>query len=995
MSAATEIYGTLLSRYPSATPSRSAQEAFSVLEFQFRLLGLVSNGILRAVDSRQAPAVPRSAGMGEWITFLRVTSRSLNDRTEPVAVLARATVFAVLEDFDARSSEGGGLKRLRDHLAHGGPVPVDLSRSSIDALILSIDERLIAFLDAASVSYGTSRSGIKRPILSWSGQKVSLWPTLFVRGRDWHVYSRASGENAAAFFVYGDDAVSSLETSDEVLDAVRDVVRVGRQRGPFSAYLTDVEQDLAGFAEVGTPISTSDTEDGFEVVWEKATSEGTEARRDYFRLGLDDRREWRGENEWVPYTRYLRKLVRWDMVATRLHQSLQTTATALDHEENIALGWDASSRTYRAARVQITDLAGSVERTCSFDEMMGNVDEDLQSNRGQTQVVFLNGEAGIGKTRAMLEAAIARAAVVAESDEEHAEFDLPLYLFVQSTGQVLDNLNTVVAGAVVRTRILTDDGVRALCRNGLMAILIDGFDELLGNARYGDALGSLRPWLNALGGRGVMVVSARSSYYVGQYRTSVARAQRANFPSVRHRIAEMQKWSGDEVRLFAAEFDLEDNLAKLPPDDRRLLQLPFFARVFVEMCRTFQGSWQDVSLAEYLLDQYVAREETKIRGRDGESFLTQSELKRLFATLAELMDEQSEREADEELLKSAAELTIGDQLIAREGLSERLPALCGLSVAGGADVLRFRFQHELFFDQFLAAAATAYLRSDHDQAFVRMLVNSAWRSATISSIVSNVSLEPLTRVLAGGLRVLPDISDQQRAVLSANLGALWSEIVRVSRRMRYEVRDATFSDALDLSNAEAGWLRLQNCDVAQLTFPGVTGWEVDLRDTRVVRIDARRAPRLDGLRGVQTNRVEQLLHANKLVERPALISSTLNDLGAQLDDRFTDSVDTVSEAVLAAEYFLSALESRAEYTILLDQKTLMPSDDPVPKWTKEYGRAGWSSFVNSMKDSGLASLEKFNSSGKAKLRFRLTRSARQILERDASFDDVRGFWAGL
>lgn len=989
------MYRSMMSQYPEPPGGRSAQEGFSVLEFQLRFLCLIGHAALRSADKKAAPSIPRSAGMGEWLSYLRMLNRALADRSEEGVSAARIAISATLSAFDDQSAQPMHFKALRDHLTHGGPVPPTLSAQSVQDLIDEIDEHVDRLLRAALVSFGTARTGTKRPILAWSSHRVNLWPTIFVRDQDWHVFSRASGNDAASYFVYGGDAVRSDEQSVDVLEALLEVLRVPRARGPFNTFVIDVEEDLRGFAEVGTPLATNDTDEGFEVVWEKATSEGTEVRRDYFRLGIDDRREWRDSDGWVSYSRYLRVLVRWDMVATRLHQSLLSTAEVLDREEAAALGWDTSTKTYRAARVDISDLAGSKERTCSFEEMMQTVDQDLHSNRGQTQVVFLNGEAGIGKTRAMLKEAIRRSERVANSSEKDVDFDLPLYLFVQSTGQVLDNLNTVVAGAVVRTRILTDEGVRALCRNGLMAILIDGFDELLGNARYGDALGSLRPWLSSLGGRGVMVVSARSSYYVGQYRASVSRAQQSNFPLVRHRIAEMQKWSTDEVDLFVTDFGLANEFSHLSVEDRRLLQLPFFARVFVEMCKSFGDVSREVSLAEYLLDQYVAREETKIRARDGSSILRQAELRSLFATLAELMDEQSEREADEDLLRDAAELTLGAQLITREGLAERLPALCGLSVNGGSEALRFRFQHELFFDQFLAGAAIDYFRDGHVQAFVRMLINSAWRSATISGVVANVDGDELANVLHTGSQQLAGLTEQQDGILRTNLGALWSELVRTSGRMRYDINDANFADSLDLSAAEPGWMRLQNCVVQRLILPLPGKWEIELRETRVARIDARLSARLAGLRGVQTNRVEELLHGNHLLERPGAITEALTQAGAQLDPEFTQAVSAASENARTVEYFLSALDSRAEYTIILDQKTLLPADEPAPKWTMEFGRQAWSMFVNSMTSSQFAILDRFNSSGKAKYRFRLNRAVSQILDRETGSKEIRDFWAKL
>ncbi|MGW7595046.1 hypothetical protein, partial [Streptomyces rubiginosohelvolus] len=85
----------------------------------------------------------------------------------------------------------------------------------------------------------------------------------------------------------------------------------------------------------------------------------------------------------------------------------------------------------------------------------------------------------------MLSAALHRAAEVASGDQVDG---VPLFLYIRSNGHVLENLVEVVNSAVATTRNLTDLAVKALCRNGVMALLIDGFDELLGGAGFNDAV---------------------------------------------------------------------------------------------------------------------------------------------------------------------------------------------------------------------------------------------------------------------------------------------------------------------------------------------------------------------------------------------------------------------------------------------------------------------------------------------------------------------------
>ncbi|MFJ8438848.1 hypothetical protein [Kitasatospora griseola] len=101
--------------------------------------------------------------------------------------------------------------------------------------------------------------------------------------------------------------------------------------------------------------------------------------------------------------------------------------------------------------------------------------------------------------------------------------------------------------AAPETRNLTYSVVETLCRNGVLALLVDGFDELVGGAGFNDAVGDLQPWLTTLNGRDVLIVSARSSYYENQFRESLRRAEELG-ERVHHRIAEIRARNTITVR---------------------------------------------------------------------------------------------------------------------------------------------------------------------------------------------------------------------------------------------------------------------------------------------------------------------------------------------------------------------------------------------------------------------------------------------------------------
>jgi hypothetical protein len=1009
----TAVFRHMQASYPAVPVDRprSVHEGFPLLDFQLRFLSLLTATAVR--DAGLPPmVVGRSPGLGEWIVYLRRARQQLEAGKEGPASPVGQAVSRVLDLYDqgVPGAPHGlrNVKRLRDHISHGGPLPTGRNElATMDDLVQAISETIVECLAGAvlRVTESGAGPGERRPSFVWGDNEVCLWPFMYVTDDDaWHVFSRC-GEAKPTYLAFGGSRVSAPVSDEVVLTALTPLLkpRAARDAATLKDFIRDVGEDLRGFADDDCEPLYSEHGQGFEYYWDKATGEGTQPRLDYFRLGRDNMREWCDESgTWVPYSAYLRMLANWQVVATRLRQKLEQIETQLTKEERETLGWDPQERgSTRMAKVVVSDMDGSHRmEPCSFADLIDGVDADLQANRGQTQVVFINGEAGIGKTRAMVDAAKSRARAVERAAEEGKPSELALFLYVRSTGQVLDSLPTVVSGAVASTRNLTDAGVKALCRNGLMTLLIDGFDELLGGVGYSDAIGSLRPWLNDLGGRGVVVVSARSSYYMGQYRSSVERANEQGLPFVRHRIAEVQRWSPEDVAEFMAEYGVpERSLQRLSDHDRQLLGLPFFARVFAEM--TLDPDESDIetdALTDRLLNKYVAREEGKLtQGHTESALLSTSELRRVFEYVAEFMASSDEREADISELESAAEFAIEQDLSSRRGLKQRLPVLCGLAAASEeSSTSRFRFQHELFFDQFLAGAASHYLVTGQTNLFQTMLKQSHWRSATVASVVAAAGADRTVKAIVGFRPRSGDADSQMESTVAAtNLGALWATVIRETGRMPdADIVDAVFSDELDLSHVAFTEARMTDCELSSVVLPTSPGWRLILKSTTIKKIKTTQSPPdLSGLRGVRHADLVELLLPSELLERKDRILGALRKYGADIADAELQGHSAPPTEVLAASHYLMSLAGRVEKSVIL-RRDHQPEDNRV-KWPQAYGAGPWKKFVNELVATGLAVLETFSASGERKIRLRLKCNATTILSRDRSRDDVRAFWEGL
>ncbi|MFE0730873.1 NACHT domain-containing protein [Streptomyces antibioticus] len=877
--------------------------------------------------------------------------------------------------------------------------------ATLDELIQAISDTIADCLSNAALRLQKSdrNSSELRPSFIWGQDDVMLWPFMYVTTNgEWHIYSRFRG-TSPTYLSFGGDRVSATPSDEGIQAALHPLLKAkGQEDATLQYFVNDVERDLRGFADDDSELVYSDHEQGFEYYWSKATGEGTgtQPRRDYFRLGPDNARQWRAESDWVPYSEYLRVLANWQVVATRLRQKLEQIEAQLATEERETLGWAARERsTTRMARVVVSDMDGShSEPACTFADLIDGVDEDLQANRGQTQVVFINGEAGIGKTRAMVDAAKSRARAVEQALEQGDPSDLALFLYVRSTGQVLDSLPTVVSSAVASTRNLTDAGVKALCRNGLMTLLIDGFDELLGGVGYSDAIGSLRPWLNELGGRGVVVVSARSSYYMGQYRSSVERANEQGLALVRHRIAEIQRWSHEDVVSFLDAYGVPpENLDRLSEHDRQLLGLPFFARVFAEIALApDEIEIESDGLTERLLNKYVAREERKLMtGQTDAALLSSAELRRMFEYVAEFMASNEEREADISELEIAAESAIEEELSSpgRRHLKQRLPVLCGLTAASDdTSTSRFRFQHELFFDQFLAGAASHYLVNGQVNLFRSMLQQSHWRSATIAGVVATAGAQRTAQAISA---FRPNAAGVGHRVAATNLGALWASVIRETGQMpSTDIVGAVFADDLDLSQTQFTSARMIGCELSSLALPSSPGWQLRLEETEIKKIRVIGSPSdLSGLRGVRHADLVELLLPSALLDRRDEILDALRKYGSEVADAEAQGLAGPSIDVLAARHFLSNMARRLEKSVIL-RRDHQPEDSRL-KWPRDYGPDAWKKFVNDLDSTGLATLERFSASGEPKTRLRLRCSASTILANDGVRPGVYEYWERL
>lgn len=123
----------------------------------------------------------------------------------------------------------------------------------------------------------------------------------------------------------------------------------------------------------------------------------------------------------------------------------------------------------------------------------------------ETDLLLIDGPAGVGKTTIVREAALLRA--------ESYDGSAPLILQIASRGRVLQNISDLIAFALQDVRSgLTVAQLTPLMRHGLVTLAIDGFDELSDPNGFQTAWTGLNDLLSGARGLAVFLLAGRETF---------------------------------------------------------------------------------------------------------------------------------------------------------------------------------------------------------------------------------------------------------------------------------------------------------------------------------------------------------------------------------------------------------------------------------------------------------------------------------------------------
>lgn len=280
-----------------------------------------------------------------------------------------------------------------------------------------------------------------------------------------------------------------------------------------------------------------------------------------------------------------------------------------------------------------------------------------------TEILLIDGPAGIGKTSLIEQLALRRASLYRTSAR-------PLILHVKSRGRVLSNLQDLMAFSLqtIRSQI-TYDQIPVLAKHGLVVIAIDGFDELADPNGYEMAWAQLGELVTFVRGKGTLILAGRDTF-IGRSRllrdVDVLRegVDVVNGLTLTPPTPEQAKQWLAHHQWTEANFAIPSISVLLEPDSFALR--PVFLRILADHVRPKELKDKHERYLTPLLVSQMIRREAGLFGRPVESIMNLAEresfvLAFLCEVARQMADSQVEAlEASE--IAWISEATLGDEI---------------------------------------------------------------------------------------------------------------------------------------------------------------------------------------------------------------------------------------------------------------------------------------------------------------------------------------------
>jgi hypothetical protein len=494
----------------------------------------------------------------------------------------------------------------------------------------------------------------------------------------------------------------------------------------------------------------------------------------------------------------------------------------------------------------------------------------------ETALVFLTAEAGEGKT-----ALLRRLTQLSASQYIQGQAN-SLLLHIDTQGRSFVRLEEAVARELGQLRIsrLFYSGVIRLIKRGLIAIAIDGFDELLAEIGSSEAYSGLGAFLRQLGGSGIVIAAARSAYF--QVENYAAQTKLlASLPDAQVSVEQMrlEKWARLQTVAFFSEYvgengakithpaALYDELAGFVGEDHVILHRPFLVYTLARMLVSTPGSAQEIlrdigdsglQVVPRVIKSFLKREvEEKWRDPSGQPYLTLDEHIHLLAAVADEMWTLRGKSIPVDLLQLVAETVIEElniPLPRRVQIVERVKAHVMLPAGVASQTDHRAFDHDEFLDYFLAVRLCELLKAPVQTNLQRFLERHVLPEITVrwTALIDSWAPDIVCQMISALSRMSK--AEVRSTYLKQNAGLIAARMAEVSpdlenmvfESMYFEGDDWTGTKLLkaqfvrcvfngvDLSDSEWKECCFQECDFQSLTVNERSRFDGSRFDERVV-----------------------------------------------------------------------------------------------------------------------------------------------------------------
>lgn len=468
-----------------------------------------------------------------------------------------------------------------------------------------------------------------------------------------------------------------------------------------------------------------------------------------------------------------------------------------------------------------THRGNRVEGIGEINALIGGTPRSEDSS----EVLLIDGPAGIGKTNLVQHLALARASTYRTAPRA-------LLLHVKSRGRVLSNLQDLMAFSLQTIRsTVTYDQVPVLAKHGLIIVAVDGFDELGDPNGYELAWSQVNELIAGVRGKGTVLLSGRDTF-LGRQRLfrdvhslrptiDVVTGLTLDSPSAEQakEWLRTKNWTNVHFEAPAVSALLEDGSFALRP---------VFLTLFAEYIKPKEMRAESESYLTPLLVKHIIQREAALFGRNVEAVLPRERIQDfllsfLIEVSRDMADSQSDA-IDDATLAWLVEACLDDEV------AEEIVRL----VKNRAGVVAFlkpdersgykNFNHSHLQNYFLSLAAIQAISGGEVPKFIRRnLLGSEFLAVFVEVAAKAADAPQLSGFLQRSINLSNIHSSSDRA--ARNVGALLlaslSAMKDAHSIANYDIDEAVIrgtTAGVDLVNVTVHQLDCRSADLSLARF---------------------------------------------------------------------------------------------------------------------------------------------------------------------------------